>query len=118
MRCERVLCGVRGVDDCRTVETLRKVRRVDRVVAIWACPEGKSRVASEEEEEDDGGTSLSHVYACGENAVRDLAAAKEGYGALIVDPGTPPDVVWTGQVAFSSDRILKSARWRSAATAS
>ena len=29
-----VLYGVRGFDDCRTVETLRRVRRVDRVVRV------------------------------------------------------------------------------------
>mmetsp|Transcript_1085 Transcript_1085/g.2350 ORF Transcript_1085/g.2350 Transcript_1085/m.2350 type:complete len:531 (-) Transcript_1085:58-1650(-) len=103
-----VLCGVRGVHSCTSLDSIKAIRRVNRVIAIWTCPDGKTRMDTEHEEEDIHGTSLSHVYACGEDDIFQSATSEDGYSALIVDHAAPSDLVAIGEGIFCSDRILDS----------
>ncbi|KAL7547358.1 hypothetical protein ACHAWF_010679 [Thalassiosira exigua] len=84
-----VICGVDGKDKCSIVNTLAKHSKVDKIVALWACPEGgKTKRKSEEGEED-----VSHVYVCGPKDLKRSAKMEEGYSALVIDRDASPDFV-------------------------
>ena len=109
-----VICGVRGVHECHTLDSLKDDRRVNKVVAIWACPDKGSSAGEEEkeeeeeeEEEEEGGRTLSHVYACGEGVIRRSARSEEGYSALVVDPSAPADLVEAREATFCGDGLLR-----------
>jgi len=102
-----VLCGVRGVHSCTSLDSIKAIRRVNSVIAIWTCPDGKTRMETELEEEDINGTSLSHVYACSQDSIRQSAKSEDGYSALVVDHAAPYDLVNIGEDIFCSDREMQ-----------
>ena len=98
-----VFCGVKGVQDCVTLESLLRHPGVNKVVAIWSCPDAALP-------EDAGSDDLEDVYACGEDSIFRSAKAEEGYSAVVVDPAVPTDFLKTVEDIFCSDRILRARR--------
>ena len=89
-----VLCGKKGKDPCKTVESLGKNERVENVVAIWSCEDGDEKI------EKDGGGSISHVYSCSPKDLKRAANAVEGFSAIVVDPEASPEFVLSQKNEF------------------
>lgn len=81
-----VLCGTEGKDSCSIVKTLQQQSKVDKIVALWACPADGKKAA----EDDD---VVSNVYVCGAKDLKRSAKIEEGYSAVIVDPQASEDFV-------------------------
>ena len=92
-----VLCG----NDCETLNSLKEHQTIDRVIAIWACPESADRATKD----DDSGY---HVYACGQEHIYRSAKLAEGYSALIVDPAASDSFVDIGREIFCNKKISRS----------
>jgi len=76
-----VVCGTRGEDGCAIADSLKEGGKVDRVVALWACPpDGKK------DKHDDESEIVSHVHVCGPKDLKRSAKIEEGYSAVVVDP--------------------------------
>lgn len=78
-----VLCGVEGTNSCKIVQTLQKHSKVDKVVALWACPADGEKKKHREEDDDD---VVSNVYVCGTKDLKRSAKIEEGYSAVVIDP--------------------------------
>lgn len=77
-----VLCGKEGEDSCDIVNTLQKHSKIDKVVALWACPADGEKKKTDEDDDDD----LSTVYVCSGKDLKRSAKIEEGYSAVVVDP--------------------------------
>ncbi|KAL9190635.1 hypothetical protein ACHAXT_000341 [Thalassiosira profunda] len=83
-----VLCGVEGMDKCNIVPALSKHSKVDKVVALWACPAGGAKKSTEDDDD-----VVSHVHVCSAKDLKRSAKIEEGYSAVVIDPGASDDFV-------------------------
>ncbi|KAL7435927.1 hypothetical protein ACHAXM_006913 [Skeletonema potamos] len=88
-----VVCGKKGKDACRTVESLEKNAKVDKVVAIWTCD-------SKDESKDADSESVTNVYMCEPKDLKRVAKIEEGFSAVVVDPEASPAFVQSQKDVF------------------
>jgi hypothetical protein len=81
-----VLCGVEGKDECKIIQGLAK-EKIDRVVALWACPEEGFIFKKSVDD------VVAHEYICDSKDIKRSAKIEEGYSAVVVDPGASPEFI-------------------------
>ncbi len=89
-----VVCGSKD-KPCETLNALEKNSKVDKIVAIYSCPEGGAE--GEKSGKDD---LVSNVYHCSAKDLKRAAKAEEGFSAVIMDPAAEADFVGNMQDEF------------------
>jgi spermidine synthase/S-adenosylmethionine/arginine decarboxylase-like enzyme len=87
-----VLCDSK---DCKTVESLKQNPKVDKIVAIYSCPDDESAKVQSDNED-----VVSNVYACTSKDLKKAAKTEEGFSAVVVDPAASAAFVGDMQEEF------------------
>mmetsp|Transcript_19521 Transcript_19521/g.35395 ORF Transcript_19521/g.35395 Transcript_19521/m.35395 type:complete len:986 (-) Transcript_19521:61-3018(-) len=83
-----VVCGIAGTNPCNIVKTLQKHSKVDKVVALWACPSDGNK---KKHPNNDGDDEVSNIYVCSTKDLKRSAKIEEGYSAVVIDPESDED---------------------------
>ncbi|KAL7504883.1 hypothetical protein ACHAXN_004458 [Cyclotella atomus] len=92
---DKVVAVVCGSKDCKTAESLQKNPKVDKIIAIYSCPEDESEKVKPDDED-----ILSNVYMCSQKELKKAAKSEEGFSAVVVDPAAPAEFVGAMQQEF------------------
>jgi spermidine synthase/S-adenosylmethionine/arginine decarboxylase-like enzyme len=96
-----VICGVKGKDDCISIDVLEKNAKIRKVVAIWTCPDLPL-------DSDSGSEGLMKMFEC-EKATAEAIQAELGdsktFDFVVLDGSTPLSM---GQVVHSILTVPKN----------
>ncbi|KAL3794295.1 hypothetical protein HJC23_012420 [Cyclotella cryptica] len=98
---DKVVAVVCGSKNCQTVESLQKNPKVDKIIAIYSCPDDDSEKVESDDEE-----VVSNVYTCSQKELKKAAKTEEGFSAVIVDPAAPGEFVDLMQQEFCNKEIV------------
>jgi len=91
-----VFCGIKGVDECLSVDVLEKHQMVSNVIPVWACPE-----LSKSDDEDESG-KFTKMTECENQVLTALLSGRgidgEGIAVIVLDESAPRKM---GQICHS-----------------